>query len=232
MSLDISIVPGESISPPPEPEYPDNLWQVMHDIEIGNGVWRPKLPEVFFFEPVHKVKMTEGLQILMFELFKWGAPNLDSSLHIQRWESLYGCHRAFCNYSGFRCRYPESRGGPHGPFANFIRREDLNESLPKLDKPRVCGGATIAGRVSGNYLIVETLTRPVTLEWLIQHPWLFFPATTVKDDKGNIGSFPQADGEPCYVPLIATQEVRYPLKYLRKVDKIADPYKIHVNYVA
>lgn len=201
--------------------------KVLSSIKVNNKtvfniLWRENVPEVYWMKPLHRVYMTKEWQYLMFDLFLWGAPKLGMGDYAKKkWSELYGCHRAFTNNTGFNCKKtPE-----HGPFANFITGEHLSEGLPALDKPRFCGGATIAGEVRDGKFWVETLTKVPTLDWLIKHPWLFFQATTVHAD-GTIGRFPQGDGAPVYVPLVSKVPVHYPLEYLEKVDKIADPYWI------
>jgi len=47
----------------------------------------------------------------------------------------------------------------------------------------------------------------------------------VRED-GTIGKFPQGDGSPVLVPLVAEQPVHYPREFMEKVDRIADPYWI------
>lgn len=219
IDIQVTVTPRE-VEPPPV-QWPDNLWRIVHDIERGD-LWRAKVPEVYLFNPVHLVPLTKGWQEMWFDLFSWGAPNLGTGDYLlKHWESLLGCHRAFTNNKGFGCRRPPPRG-PHGPFANYIRREDLNASLPALDKCRVTGGATVAGEQVGDVVVVEALSEPVSLAWLIEHPWFFYPATTV-NEFGMPSHFPQGDGSPSYVPLVATKKITYPVAFMEKVDSIADP---------
>jgi len=215
---------GESPQPP-SPSLPNNLWRVKHDIERPEGLWRKWVPEVYVLGPVHKVYMTKDWQErVMWPLFLYGAPNLGTGEYARKkFTETYGCHRAFDNNHGWQCK----KTPPHGPFRNYITGEDLGKGLPAFDKPRVCGGATIAGEVNGDWLIVETLNKPVDIDWLVARPWLYFHATTVHAD-GTVGRFPQGDGSPVLIPLVAEIPVRYRLEYLQKVDRIADPYTIYL----
>jgi len=245
-SLELSFKYEETI------QLPDNLYRVKHDIElpaptiikgiIQHGIgwdilfrkmkrgasqqnfvnWRKNVPEVFVMNPIHKVKMTEDWQRLMWDLFLWGAPNVGTGEYgMKKWTELYGCHRAFDNNNGFECK----KDPPHGPFANYILRKDLGAPLPAFDKPRVCGGATIRATLRDGKYWIDTLTKPIDIQQLIREPWHYFHATTVHED-GTIGKFPQGDGSPVLVPLVATEPVHYPIEYLERVDRIVDPYWI------
>lgn len=246
--VDIKVSPQPTEPPPPPVDWPD-LWQVLHDIErpaeeawlaqrllpeplqpfaafMPKILWRKNVPEVYLAEPVHKMVYVEWLQHLAFDMFGYFAPHTDRALQIKHWRSTYGCHRALNNYAGFDCRYPEWRGGPHGPFRDYISRIDLSESFPKFDKIRFFGGATLGGEEDGDWVWIETITQPTTLAYVLEHPWLMQHATTVRED-GSIGMFPQGDGYPVVVPVISEKRVKYPKKYLRRVSKIMDPYTIY-----
>jgi len=221
--LRIKLQYGAQPEPPPDIELPDNLYRIMHDIEIGD-LWRKNVPEVFLMKPIHKVKMTEEWQRLMWELFIWGAPNLGTGDYAKhKWREYLGCHRAFDNNNGFDCK----KDPPHGPFADFVSPQDTSSPLPAFDKPRLCGGATVRATLKDGKYWIDTLTSPIPIEQLKREPWHYFHAVTVHED-GTIGKFPQGDGNPVLVPVISAEPVHYPIELMEKVNKIADPYWIPI----
>ena len=229
---DLSLITPE---PLPLPEG-IQLFRVLHDQELWNkGIrdprnstntwrWRAGFPEVYNFDGSHVTRMLEWVQKISFAL----NPGMDP----KKWRVLYDDHRAFSNGSGFDTTYPPT-DPRYTPKRDYVNRIDLDSvEYPRFDKSRICGGATIAGRVSGDWLEVDTLRvdHPVTLEWLLPRPWLYFDAVTVSststDSAETVGKFPQNDGRRCLVPLVTTTAVRYPLAWLEAVTQIADPYYV------
>ena len=200
-------------SPSPYPQF----YRVLHDIERG-GLWRFSLPEVFLFEPNHATPFTKEWQLFSF--------SINPFMTGDKWRSLYSYSRAFTNNQGF--------DKPGDPRADYVNGRDLIFELPKFDKPRICGGASLTGVEDGEYLLVNTLdTRnpPPSLEYAEKNPWLcYFDAITI-DGNGTPRRFPQGDGERVFIPLVTSQPVKYPLQYLQKMqagNPPADPYKIYL----
>lgn len=137
------------VSPSPQESY----YRVLHDVEIG-GIWRAGLPEVFLFDPQAATPMNEELQWLMYDLFRWGAPSQDEARAENKWTSLYQYDRAFTNGTGFN--------DPSDLRANYISGDDLGYPLPRLDKYRVCGGASLKG-TEGYSLMLALKTLPALL---------------------------------------------------------------------
>lgn len=210
-----------------------NLFRVLHDWELWKlGLledgkhwdWRAGYPEVFILQATHVVKMDVELQHLMYDLFTAGTPSMKETTRKGKWRSLYQYDRAFTNGTGFN--------DDSDPRADYINMQDLEYELPKLDKTRVCGGATVRGEVDGDWVWVETIQADSlpTIGYVLGRPWLYFHATTSRDASGEpaVGRFPQGDGEPCFVPLVSRYPVRYPLAHLQPVDEIADPYRFYL----
>jgi len=214
-------------------KYPP-LWKVKHDIERGE-LWRKGVPEVFPLNPDHRTYMREDIQILMWELFRAGAPRQPLDRAKKMWRQLYDYRRAFSNKAvGF--------DGSGEPLADFINKWNLEAGLPAFDKPRTCGGASVTGTVIGDYLEVETINAdepmPPTSE-ILKQPWLYFYGTTVRAD-GSIGEFPQGSYaemgifDPVFVPFISRHskgKLRIPLADLIKLppnSPPANPYIIQI----
>jgi hypothetical protein len=227
-------------TPSAKPKPPNQLWRVLHDYEIyakkashpehgqlynknRNWYWREGYPEVFWLLGSHRVPFSEAWQKLSYEI---NQPWLDDV----RWRAVYGDATAFMNGTGF--------GGvansnlPYVPRKDYINRIDLNASeLPAWDKVRVCGGATISGRDNGDGTVtVDTLNYSYvpSAQSLLERPWYYFHAVSVhrSGNKEVVVDFPQGNGHPVLIPLVAMREVRFPIVALEKVNDIADPYKI------
>lgn len=228
--FDVTLGSGPSVEPARK------YWRVLHDYEIwkkqfvypGHGQfyheegwdWRKGMPEVFWLLGTHVVPFDERWQTLAYAM--------NPGMGGEQFRVLYDDHRAFMNRTGFwtdPTHFQEYV--PHDDYVNMI---DLGTSLPKWDKIRVCGGATLSGTVDGDTLIVETLkygTCP-SWAWLEQYPWLYFHALSVGGTSSNpkAVAFPQNNGNRVLIPLVADGEVRFPLGALEEVNAIADPYEV------
>lgn len=216
------------------------LWRVLHDYEIwrkqpilpashgqvekskSNWAWRVGFPEVYWLYNTHSVPFTESWQRLSFAL----NPGIDP----KKWRVVYDDHRAFTNNSGFW-----TTGSPYAyvPRKDYINGIDLQGEMPSWDKIRVCGGATVSGKVDGDYLIVDTLDyfNPPSLDWLLQRPWLYFRALITDrtiTGKPVVYDFPQRGGLPVWIPLVAIYPVKLPLAILESVTDIANPLTVGV----
>ncbi len=209
----LQVVRPAVIEPPPVP-----IWRVRHDVETIKGNWRPNLPEVHQLFDNHFTPFSESWQRLSYDL---------NNLSRDKWTAVYTYERAFTNGNGF--------AKPGDPRRNYIKMEDLTEPLPKVEA-LVCGGAGLTGKVSGDYLIVETLNGRSTapsLAWLLARPWLYFDAVTV-DGNGVPRRFPQGGGERVLIPLIADRtrypQVVIPLTKLAKWSGpgMPDAYKVYL----
>lgn len=230
--------------PPPPSEPEPQLFRVLHDFEIfakgiidprnseGVWYWRKGMPEVFNFTGSHVTKMVQWVQELAFDLNP-GMPTDHGGFRY-----LYDVRRAFSNGTGFDTVHQRNEED-YAARKDFINKWDLDaREYPRFDKSRTCGGATIAGKVDGDSVIVETLKvgsppgndRIEILGYVLKHPWLFFHAVTVAGSSTNtqeiVGKFPQNRGNSVLVPLVTTTVVRYPLSWLEPVTRIADPYKV------
>lgn len=215
-----AVLQGNVTKIPSNTQYPP-LWRVKHDAERGE-IWRVHVPEVFPLNPDHRIPMNEPEQLLLFGLLRSGAPSLSLTEAKKQFRILYDYRRAFTNkYCGFE--------GIGEPLADYINRLNLKDSPMCFDKPRVCGGASITGKVIGSELEIETINAdaPIpSLEWVLEHPWLYFHATTIADESGNIGRFPQGGGEPVFVPLISRHskgKLRISLNDLVKLPENSPP---------
>lgn len=203
-------------SPPPSAR--PAIWRVLHDLELGE-LWRDNMPEVHPFMDSHFWEFGEAWQRFTFAL--------NPHLTPKKWTAVYGNRRFLTNNNGF---YDDG-----DLRANYILGEDLNRPNPKCEA-LVCGGAVMAGTVSGSNFIPETLNgrdAPPSVEWLLDHPWLYFHAVTV-DSSGTPRMFPQGDGVPILIPLVADR-TRYPtitipvakLQRWTAVD-LPDAYRIYL----
>lgn len=186
------------------------LWRVLHDVETSKGTWRAGLPEVFPLNG-NSWKFDNSWQMLAYAMNPGMAGN--------KFRSLYRYDKAFTNGTGF--------DNPNDPRADYVNKVDLYSPLPRFDKARVCGGATITGVVDGDDLIVDTLDgngNPPELEQLMKNRTLFFHA--VNSTLKGITRFPQNNGNFVLVPLVSNGEARISLSLVEKVPDIADPYYI------
>lgn len=224
-----------------KPKMPP-LFKVKHDQELwevrdiypdkrnpnltqpGKGwLWRIGVPEVYNFIDGHITFLTKAWQEITMALNPGMEPGNKG------FRQLYDDHRAFTNDSGF-----DSKNWP--PLDNkrdYINEINLAGKMPFFDTSRVCGGATISGKVAGDFLEVETLdvSNPPALAELLVKPWLYFKATTVSRvstlEREVVGNFPQNPSKGyVYVPLVTTTPVKYPMAWLVPVDKIVNPYQI------
>lgn len=218
---------------PEEPPAPQQqLYRVLHDYERWergllepdqNWDWRAGLPEVFPLSD-SVILADRNVQQLMWDLFRAGAPSVDENTAKGKWRSLYQYDRAFMNNNGFN--------DDNDPRCDYIGGNDLDSPLPKFDKVRVCGGATVSGWVRGDELVLHVINaadpNQLKIDYVLERPWLYFHATTSRNNGGQpaIGRFPQGLGEPCFIPLISKVEVAIPLSHLELVSDIADPYKL------
>jgi len=130
----------------------------------------------------------------------------------QAFTGVYRSDAAFTNRTGFACnKFPTER-------RNYIKDENPDAELPRFDKIRVCSGAVIRGVEDGADLVVDHFTEvPTNYGIEILSDPRVFRATIIKTD-GTLINFPQLkDGSPVYVPIIAANELRIPLKWVEKL---------------
>jgi hypothetical protein len=171
-------------------------YRVLHDREY-QPLWRWGVPEVFHFDQHAPVRLTEAWQKLIFSM----NPGMDG----QGFRSLLAYNRAFTNGTGFN-------GNPAR--ADYINRLNLDKKDSFFDKARLCGGAVIFGYVIRNKVTILTLDGrrpPPSLEYVLSRPWFYYEAITVKADGSN-GRFPQNNGEPVLMPLVAGGKVTVNLR--------------------
>lgn len=185
------------------------LWRIKHDAELPEGIWRSGLPEVF---PLNgeTAPFGKAWQLLTFAMNPGMAPG--------KWRAVFRFDKAFMNRTGF--------DRPGYPKADHVNKTDLTSPLPRWDKTRVCGGATVTGTVSGGDLIVSILdgSQPApSLEWMKAHREYWFYA--VNSTYEGITNFPQNGGRPVIVPLVGRGVARIPLANVERVEDFADPYR-------
>lgn len=189
-------------------------FKAAHDLEIWRELhgakpfvsWRSNkpVPEVFLFDQAAPSTMTRDWQFLAYDLNPGMTP---AGFH-----SLYKWDRAFSN-GGVGYEFP-----PGPPRRDWISKLDMGARDMRFDKARICGGAIVHGRLNGNTLTVEALDarkKPPTIEWLLDHPWLYFEAITIKPDGSN-GRFPQNEGRPVYIPLMASGKITVKVDTIRE----------------
>ena len=200
-----SVVEPVIPTPPVIPEY-----RVAHDTEY-QAQWRSGVPEVFLLEPIDlTTPIPEHWQWLCYAL---NCPGITPKQHRQ----LFDWQRAFTN---FNAGYDNPGGKLH---CDFINGRDLTSPPPWFDKPRVCGGAILRGKLTGDILAVETLNGnndpPLVWTggdwdayvasvavWAKEHYWLFFRAVTIASNGENY-NFPQGNGQPVLIPLVTSAPV-------------------------
>lgn len=192
---------GEPIPPPAMPQ----LWQVLHDAQLGE-VRQPTdgegAPEVFPMMDKHFTRFTRAWQMLSYELM---------ALPPKKWRAVFTWQRALTNNNGFE--------SPNDPRADYVNRMDLTSPDPKVAS-LLFGGNVITGRVDGDHLWVETLNGndpPPSVAWMKEHPWLMQVCTNVQYESGKVFDFPQGDGLPVIVLILASKAVKFPLKNLKKL---------------
>lgn len=194
---------------------PPQLRRVKHDKELG-PLWRAD-PEVFQLWPQTPIPFDEPLQRLAYAM--------NAPIALNHWRSIFAAATAFNNGTGF--------DNPSSPRADFISGRDLDQRIPMFDKPRVCGGASLRGFVSGNNLVVDTIRIDLgelpTLEWMQAHPWYAFTALIVSGDDGHVFHFPQGEGKPVRIPLVSMEQVSISLDNLESLPAgswLTDPFYI------
>ena len=217
-SFTAKIQAAQAPMPAPNP----NLYRVLTDMEIQRFD-RPRMPQVFVFSG-DRVNLTREWQYFIRAI--------NYGMILERVSAIFHYGRAFANGTGF--------GDPDDPRINYFLNEDLDApELPQLDKVRTCGDATIemiAGKVSmmdGTKppLLKSGQTHPKTIQEAAtaferylynprDYPWMFFAATTTKDDF-TLGNFPNGAVYPWYkggltpatfLPHVAPTAIYYPPK--------------------
>jgi len=213
--------------PPIVPEY-----RVAHDTEyqaqwrgLDNGV-----PEVFWLMP-------NDLTTPIPEKWQWfcyalNCPGITPAQH----RNLYDWIRAFTNGNA---GYDNPSGRLH---CDYINKKDLASPPPWFDKPRVCGGAILRGKLTGDILEVETLNGKAdppkvwaggdwdtyvldVASWAKEHYWLCFRAVTIAPDGHNY-NFPQGNTQPVLIPLVTSAPVT--VKINNKITAKPIPYVVKV----
>jgi hypothetical protein len=183
----------------PKVNVPPIFWRVNHD----TSVWRPNLPEVFRLFPHHNVVLTEPLQKL------WR--NLNPQLTDEQWTLCLGNTLAFTNNTGF----PGHR--------NYVTGAEPNAKDPKMDFARVCGGTILKEKYVRDGMLyfefIDTRQPIPPVDYVINHPYLWFEAVNIAESAGKpvIRMFKGRWGVPVYMPLLASQDVYYPVELLTKL---------------
>jgi hypothetical protein len=211
--------------PPVIPEY-----RVAHDTEY-QAQWRSGVPEVFLLEPIDlTTPIPKNWQWFCYAL---NCPGITPKQHRQ----LFDWQRAFTN---FNAGYDNPGGKLH---PDVVNDRDLDSPYPlRFDKPRVCGGAILRGKLTGDILAVETLNGnndpPLVWSggdwdayvldvaaWAKEHYWLCFRAVTIAPDGHNY-NFPQGNTQPVLIPLVTSAPVT--VKINNKITAKPIPYVVNV----
>lgn len=190
---------------PSQTHQTPQLWQVLHDAQMGE-IRRPTegkgAPEIFPLIDKHFTFFTKGWQEFSFELM--GLPS-------RRWRAVFTWQRVLTNENGF-----DKPGDPRADWINKLNLESPNPKYASL----LFGGNVVTGRVDGDWLWVETLdglNAPPSVAWVRERPWLIQVCTNVQYDTGKVFNFPQGDGLPVIVPILASKPARFPLSGLKKL---------------
>lgn len=193
---------------------PPPMWRVLHDRELPSGVRQVvkdrgvPLPEVFPLAPSQFTSLNLAWQRL------WR--DLNPQMSNEEWRKLLHYQRAFTNGQGFE--------KPGDPRVDYINARDLGAEPPKIES-LVCGGALLTGEPDIMYrgelcLRVKTLdgrNPPPLAEWVLNCPWLWFEAVSVRPD-GGVQSFsltPYAERVPVVASIFP---VYMPMSGLKKVN--------------
>jgi len=237
---------GEGSVEPPIPDDDFVYARVLHDYEIwvtqfdvfGHGQylhdsweWRVGLPEVFWLFDGTNAELGEEWQYMMRDM--------NSTMSNKKLRILWDAVRAFSNGfgKGFDTTHDENSSS-YVPVQDFFNNKDIKPNVPNLqkDKIRLCGGATVRGKIVGEWFYPETLdvTNPPP-KWndLKDKWWLYFRAVSSGKNKvtktPQISDFPQGDGLPVLIPFVSRTVVKIPLGALEIVEGKADPYRIYIT---
>jgi len=173
-------------------DSPD-LFRILHNPEVPVDPPRPDVVTTADDEGNYSaVPMTEAIQRLSYDLFCYGAGNaVPDSEKPRRWRMVYSQNLAFTNTAGFESTPPRR---------DYINRLDLSAELAILQKGITIAGHIAIGKIVNGFVEFETLSpsNVPTLDWLLERPWLYFEAKNV--NAKNQSRFPQAGGNPVYVP--------------------------------
>lgn len=200
-----AILPSVRIHITRKQEMPQ-LWQILHDAQLGevrNVTDGGGAPEVFPMMDKHFTKFTRAWQLFSYELM---------ALPPKKWRSVFHWQRALANNNGFE--------SPTDPRADYVNNMDLSSPDPKFAS-LLFGGNVVTGRVEAADLWVKTLdgrAPPPSVAWVKEeNPWLMQVCTNVQYGTGKVFNFPQGDGLPVIVPILASKPVKISLKNLKKL---------------
>lgn len=193
------------------------LFRVLHDAEMG-PLWRDHVPEVFTLSPEHAIPLNREWQLF--------SKQLNLTMTGDKWRNLHGYYTAFTNQGA---GYDRPGDLPKQDWVNM--RDTTAPELPRFDKPRICGGALVTGRVDGAYLWLDYLDAnlpPPAIENV--KPWHKFCALNVVNET-TLSRFPQGtDGADVWIPLIARRPVLMSLSRLQRWTdpNPPDPYRVYL----
>ena len=206
------------------------LYRVLHWWEYGR-IPDFSTPEVNRLDPFDQFLMTEAWQWFMFGLLEIQAGgSMTHDQLVQAFSSLYAGATAFCNGNGVDTH------------ANYISGEIGTPAHPLPLPgffPIICGGNVLTGEevtIKGiQYLQVEHLSgNPPDLDDVNRnnYPWLIQLSTIITTKKLADGSyqvirFPQMRGRDVPVPILAKEDVTYPLSKLQRLPMgaaVPSPY--------
>jgi hypothetical protein len=211
------------------------LYRQPHDIElydnvddrrfIGPGIWRDSnnrdnaetapIPEVYRVLP----DQTTPLYDWAIHLWRDMNPDLNDG--------------AFASLLDNRLWLTNSTGWPGR--RNIIQRRDLDKGFPTFHAPLVTGGILFKGKEVAETLYIENIRhdQPVSLEFVLERPWLWFYGTSVTST-GRVNMMTRnhritKEPIPVRVPFITRLPARVPLTWLHKLAPGYVPNKPHKN---
>ena len=209
-------------------------WRVKHDLELGNTVWRPRLPEVHPFFPNHYSEFGRGWQVL--------AKSANPKVSAEKMTVVYWYRLWMTNKQGFGMDGKMGSNGemnPYDPRANYFEGKDLGFPNIRVEA-LTTGGSLIEGEEMGDNVVVNSLhyKNVPPLEWFMQHPEFHTIAVTV-DGRGTPRPFPQGlqpDGSNATIihPFVTNRD-RYPTLVIPKYklqrwehSYPPDPFKLYL----
>lgn len=145
---------------------------------------------------------------------------MNPNLSIDKVSTLLGNKLALTNGTGF----PGKR--------NCLTGADADKPFPRLDQPRIFGGASLAGEPQNGRVFLESLLEHETVytaEQILSMPWLWFYWTSV-NPQGEVNYITRLGTDGQYhrikFPFVTAEQVYLPATHLHKVTGIADPLTI------
>lgn len=185
----------------------------------GNGIWTGPVRDAVLAdddENPTRAPMPEVNRVLPDQT----TPLHDWAIRLYRAMNDELSDEKFCTLFGNKLFLTNGTGWPGR--RNIILGQDLNAGFPNFHAPLVTGGALFKGREVNGWLEIENIryNQPVTLEYVLERPWLWFWGTSVTST-GRVNMIVRKNRQGIYVPVripfITKYPVRVPLNWLHKL---------------